>query len=145
MFKTWNELEIGTETGTIDFTITKSMVEDYYDIMDIGDGLFGDVDSVRQEIAPPELITKSAAQSLFFDYILSEIGRTVRAKQQFIFLKPVPVGSRLTATGRIAEKYERRGKQFVVFEATFLDEAGEPTVVDRRTNFILPADFEMQR
>jgi acyl dehydratase len=140
----WDELEIGTETGRVELTLTDEMIDEYLASMDSDHPWFtGDERASGGRTAPPDLVPKLAMTALFQDYIQRDIGPNIRAKQAFKFLAPVRPGMRVKAVGRLVEKYERRGKRFITLEALFTDEQGTPLVLDRRTQLVLSPDFQM--
>jgi acyl dehydratase len=142
----WDELQIGTETGRFEVTLTGAMIDDYLDSMDNDHPWFAGTSSpFGARAAPPDLVPKLAMTALFQDFIQREIGPNIRAKQAFKFFAPVHPGMRVQAVGRLVEKYERRGKRFVTLEAVFTDERGTPLVLDRRTQLVLSPDFKMQK
>ena len=52
----------------------------------------------------------------------------IHARQETEYLRPIPLGSRVRLVGRVAEKYEKRGRKYVVVEVTVLDEEGQPAM-----------------
>ena len=136
--------QIGTETGRMELVINDSDVDDYLRAMDMDASLYPR-DSPGRRIAPPELAPKLAMMTLIQDYCLRVIGNNIRAKQAFVCLKPVYVGTRIQAVGKLVDAYERRGKQFVTFEAVFTDEAGKQLVIDRRTQLVTGANFKLEK
>jgi len=44
----------------------------------------------------------------------------------------------------VAEKYEKRGRLFLVFEAIFKDESGKEVLRDRRTQLVLTEDVTIK-
>jgi hypothetical protein len=61
----------------------------------------------------------------------------IRAKQAYTYLEPVRTGLTYRAVGYVAEKYEKRGKLFIVFQVVFKDEDGKEVLRDRRTQLVL--------
>ena len=142
----WDDLQLGMETGRFELTVTGEMIDEYLASMDndhpwftAKEGPFGG------RTAPPDLVPKLAMTALFQEFIQRDIGPNIRAKQAFKFLAPVLVGTKVRAVGRLVEKYERRGKRFITLEALFTDEAGNPLVLDRRTQLVLSPEFKMQK
>lgn len=135
----FEDLPVGDETGHVDFVVTDQMIDDYVASLEITQGWFTTGPSpYGGRIAPPDMLPKLAMVELFQNYLHRVMGDNMRAKQAFKFFAPVRAGMRVKATGRLAGKYERRGKRFVTFEALFTDENGTPLVLDRRTQY-LPA------
>lgn len=137
----WDELSVGTQTGRVEFVVTDQMIDDYLAAMEIDHQWFTTSQSpYGGRIAPSDMVPKLAMTELFQDYIHRVMGPNMRAKQAFKFFGPVRPGMTIKAVGRLAEKYERRGKRFVTLEALFTDAAGTPLVLDRRTQYLPDPD-----
>jgi acyl dehydratase len=142
----WDELQIGTETGRFELTVTGEMIDEYLASMDNDHPWFtGAEGPFGGRAAPPDLVPKLAMTALFQQYIQRDLGPNIRAKQAFKFFAPVRPGMKVQAVGRLVEKYERRGKHFITLEALFTDEKGTPLVLDRRTQLVLSPDFQIQK
>ena len=84
-----------------------------------------------------------------FYYLLQNrftVGLMLHAKHESTYLEPPPLGERLKVTGRIVDRYVRRGRGFVVVESFTTAGASQP-IVRSRTTFLpldgqanLPAD-----
>ncbi|GAA4331623.1 hypothetical protein GCM10023144_20510 [Pigmentiphaga soli] len=136
----WEELAVGTETGRITLTVTAAAIDEYnaatgdthpwFAAGAAADSPYG------TRVAPPDMLPKLAMDALFQDFLGRVVGRNMRAKQEFSFHAPLPVGSVVTAVGHLVERYERRGKRFITLEGTFRDQDGRVVLVDRRTQYI---------
>jgi hypothetical protein len=58
---------------------------------------------------------------------------SIWAKSEHEFLKPMKVGSKVTISGRVVEKYEKRGRYYLVSEYETVDEKGEVLMRSRET------------
>lgn len=144
MAMTWDEVTVGAETGRADLLVTDAMIDEYLGAMDLDLSWFAaPTPPYAARIAPPDMVPKLCMNALFQDFLHREIGPNIRAKQAFSFYAPIPVGTRVRAVGRLVEKYERRGRRFVTFEALFTDEAGRKLVLDRRTQLVLGENFNI--
>jgi acyl dehydratase len=142
----WDELQIGTETGRFELTVTGEMIDEYLASMDNDHPWFTDAEGpAGGRTAPPDLVPKLAMTALFQTYIQRDLGPNIRAKQAFKFFAPVRPGMKVQAVGRLVEKYERRGKHFITLEALFTDDNGNPLVLDRRTQLVLSPNFQMKK
>ena len=65
-----------------------------------------------------------------------DVAHLVHGEQRFTFHRPVKAGDRITTEGRIIGINERRGMEFVTFELSAQDAAGEP-VSDATALFII--------
>ena len=60
----------------------------------------------------------------------------LHAKMEFEFLEPIRPGMRVRSHGRVIDKYERRGKPYMVTEFTTEDEDGTVLVRGRFTQML---------
>jgi hypothetical protein len=60
----------------------------------------------------------------------------LHAKMEFEFVEPIRPGMRARSRGRVVDKYERRGKPYMVTEFTTEDETGAVLVRGRFTQML---------
>ena len=135
-------LQIGEVVGEVAITITEAMVDAYAAAVGDFNPLFMQKDASGRRIAHPELLPKFAMDGLWMS--IFERMPNIRAKQAYTYLEPVQVGRTYRATGCVAEKYEKRGRPFVVFEAIFKDESGKEVLRDRRTQLVLTEEITIK-
>lgn len=135
-------LKIGHTVGEVVITITEAMVDAYADAVGDFNPLFMEKDGSGRRIAHPELLPKFAMEKLWMP--IFERMPNIRAKQAYTYLEPVRTGQTYHATGRLADRYEKRGRLFVVFEALFKDESGKEVLRDRRTQLVLTEDVTIK-
>jgi acyl dehydratase len=61
---------------------------------------------------------------------------SLHAKMDVEYLRPVFVGRKYREEGRLAEKYARRGRRYLVTEGRFLDDAGNEVLRYRHTRMV---------
>lgn len=141
----WQDIIIGTKTGAVEIEITNEMIAEHVATTELGanwNAGFATPDG--QMLAPPDLLPRIAMRRLFVEYMHSNVGKSLRAKQAYEFLKPVFAGMTIRGAGRIAGKYEKRGMRFVELEAVFTDADGTPVCIDRRTMMLRPDNFQLK-
>ena len=140
--KVAESLKVGDKVGEIEIEITEEMIDSYAAAIEDSDPFFMKRDLSGRRTAYPELLPKYAMKKLW-EEPLFDLMPNIRAKQAYTYFEPVKTGVTYRATGYVKEKYEKRGKQFIVFEATFIDEAGKEVLKDMRTQLILTEDFKI--
>jgi hypothetical protein len=97
-------------------------------------------DDADGKVAPPAYAAVYAlgAGSLSLLSAGIEPSRLIHAGQEFSWERPVRVGERLTARGRISEVTRKRSLQFVSAEVLVSDEAGAPVCRSLATILVLP-------
>lgn len=139
----WDTLQLGVVSGSIAVEIDDAMVDEFVDAMEIADDRFAAKPGARRQ-APSHAVPKIGLYPLYIDYLNAHIGDGVFAKQHFRFIEPIFVGDTISATGRLVEKYERRGKHYVVFEGEFKNAAGTPVLYERRTIMVVSPEFTIR-
>lgn len=128
-------LHVGDRIGEATITVTDAMVDTYAAAVGDLNPIFMDRDRLGRRMAHPELLPKYATDLLWVP--LFDRMPNIRAKQGYMFLAPVYTGETYAAVGFVADKYEKRGRLFVVFEATFTDTQNREVLRDRRTQLVL--------
>lgn len=141
----WDDLVLGMEIGRFEITVTDTLIDAYLVSMDLDYPCYlRPTPPFAMRIAPPDMLPKLAMNTLSEAFCNRAIGPNIRAKQSFRFFAPVRVGSMVRAVSTLVDKYERRSRCFVTFEALFVDADESKLVLDRRTQLVLPPDFAMK-
>jgi hypothetical protein len=106
----YDQLEIGEELGSYEYLLTQEMLDNFRASIDDPEGCF------------PTLAVKHDATALAMVYDDTTGG--VNAGNQVEFFNPPIPGKKIKVTGRVADKYMRRDKPYLVIEATAVDEDG---------------------
>lgn len=121
----WDGFETGEEIEPYEVHITPEMVSRYLAGTDLYHPWFIDASPYGKPIAPPTVIDRSMAQTLFSQvFHLGGRGPTLHARQESAFLAPIFVGQTYTISGTVSDKYERRGKRYVGLRAICSDAQG---------------------
>ena len=106
----YDQVEIGEELGSYEYLLTREMLDNFRASIDDPEGCF------------PTLAVKHDATALAMVYDDTTGG--VNAGNQVEFFNPPIPGKKIKVTGRVADKYMRRDKPYLVIEATAVDEDG---------------------
>ena len=90
-------------------------------------------DESGREIAPACVTDNDYVDLWISDFTTKE---AVHAKAEHRYLNPPTVGKRLEVTGRILDKYNRRGRDFLVLESETTDEDGVKLVESKNVLLI---------
>jgi hypothetical protein len=86
-------------------------------------------------LAPPTLMANQALHLRHSKYI---VHAGLHAKMEFEFVEPIRVGMRVRTRGKVIDRYERRGKPYMVTEYVTEDETGQVLVRGQFTQMIIP-------
>ena len=86
-------------------------------------------------MAHPTLMANQALSLRHSKYI---VHAGLHAKMEFNFLEPVRPGMRVQTRGRVIDKYERRGRQYMVTEYVTQDAQGTTLVRGQFTQMLIP-------
>jgi hypothetical protein len=106
----YDQVKIGEELGSYEYLLTQEMLDNFRASIDDPEGCF------------PTLAVKHDATALAMVYDDTTGG--VNAGNQVEFFNPPVPGKKIKVTGRVADKYMRRDKPYLVIEATAVDEDG---------------------
>ena len=85
--------------------------------------------------APPTLMANQALHLRHSKYI---VHAGLHARMEFNFLEPIRLGMRVRTRGKVIDKYERRGKPYMVTEYVTEDDSGRVLVRGQFTQMIIP-------
>ena len=109
-FKVWETIPLGDDLGSLDYVLTEQMVLDYRRVVD------------NPNAAYPTVAARHPANLFYRKY--ASIMRVPNMGHDAEYFNPPVGGKRITITGRIADKYIRRGNAYIIVEATAVDEDG---------------------
>jgi len=90
---------------------------------------------LAEGMAPPTLMANQALHLRHSTYI---VHAGLHAKMEFNFVEPILLGTRVRTRGKVVDKYERRGKPYMVTEYVTEDETGRVLVRGQFTQMIIP-------
>jgi hypothetical protein len=113
----WNSIQAGEDLGSLDYVMTAEMIADYRRVVD------------NPHAAYPTVAGRHPA-NLFYRKYRSQM-RVPNMGHDSEYHNPPIAGKRITVTARIADKYIRRERPYLVIEATATDEDGRLIEVSR--------------
>jgi len=136
-------LQVGQELGPWDTVFTEKDGRDYAASIDDENAWYLERSLSGQPVAHPAM-TAAFYFSLCQEAWLKVLGDAaqslvaIHAKAEHLYTNPVRIGKRLTVRGKVAEKYVRRDKYYVVVELWTVDEDGRDIVRSRDTLLLTP-------
>ncbi|MEX2220056.1 MAG: MaoC family dehydratase [Phycisphaerales bacterium] len=125
---TYDVLTVGEEFVSDTHLVTPEDIEAYAFAVDDQQPLGG-------AMANPTLMANQALHLRHGKYL---VHAGLHAKMAFEFLEPIRPGMRVRSRGRLLDKYERRGRQYMVTEFVTEDEAGTALVRGQFTQMLIP-------
>lgn len=112
----WDAYEVGAQTPEMRFTITPAIVEEYMAAVDADPSVYV-VDG--RQAAPPNVLAVYLLATVYRKY--PPIQGIILTDVSWRFHHPIwaDEDTEIVAVGEIAEKFEKRGKHFVRWTATF--------------------------
>ena len=92
-----------------------------------------ETDASGHEIAPACVTDSDYVPLWISDFTTKE---AVHAKAEHRYLNPPRVGKQMTVTGRFSDKYNRRGRDFLIMESETIDEDGNKIVESKNVLLI---------
>ena len=106
----WESIPDGDDLGSLDYVLTEKMVADYRRVVD------------NPNAAYPTVAARHPANLFYRKY--AKVMRVPNMGHDSEYFNPPVPGKRITITGRIADKYIRRGYTYLIVEATAVEEDG---------------------
>lgn len=113
----YDMIEVGEDLGSYDYVLTEQMVSDYRLVVG------------NPHAAYPTVAARHPA-NLFYRRYAGRM-RVPNMGQDSQYFHPPIAGKRIDVSATIADKYERRGRQYLVIEARAVDEDGRLVEVSR--------------
>ncbi|HWP47633.1 MAG TPA: MaoC/PaaZ C-terminal domain-containing protein [Candidatus Limnocylindrales bacterium] len=131
----YEEIEVGEDLGPYQHPLTKQLVQKYCAAIDSTYPWQILENSTPIPVVPPTLIG-----NLSFRLLETKFYRqpgTIHASQEMKFFRPIRLDRKLFSRGRMLDKYIKRGKRWVVYEAYFYHEDEQDLGYSRITE-VLP-------
>lgn len=109
--------EVGATLGPIEFTIDAGIAESYRELHGGDADWYRDAGGEVGPLVPPTVLALYLLPVLYQRY--PPLQGIVLTHQRFAFHHPLRAGEPVTASGRVLETYERRGRKFVRWSAEF--------------------------
>jgi acyl dehydratase len=132
---TYEALTVGEEFVSDTHLVTPEDIEAYAFAVDDHQDLFTDPSAAGGQVAHPTLMANQALHLRHTKYI---VHAGLHAKMEFNFIEPVRPGMRVHSRGRVIDKYEKRGRQYMVTEYVIEDERGTALVRGQFTQMLIP-------
>ena len=132
----YEALTVGEELDSDDFTIKPEDIDTFAYAVDDHNPWFLKDSPFGGPIAHPTLLGNQALLMRHNKYI---VPAGLHAKMQFEFVEPLRVGMRVRSYGKIIDKYEKRGRHYMVTEFETREEAtGKVLVRGQFTQMLFP-------
>jgi hypothetical protein len=113
----FHELPVGTDLGSVQYELSEDLVRRHLQATGQTEYPSGD----GERFAPVSILASDGirlAEERF------DIGESVHAGQRLEVVNLPIVGTQVTVKGRVSDKFEKGGRQFVVMELTSEDDRG---------------------
>jgi acyl dehydratase len=129
-------VQIGEEFMSDDFLVKPEDVETFAFAVDDHDPWYFEDSPFGGKIAHPVLLGN---QALMMRHSKYTIPAGLHAKMQFEFVEPIRPGMRVRTRGKVLDKYEKRGRHYMVTEFVTRDEeSGAVLTRGQFTQMIFP-------
>ncbi len=118
----YEAVEVGEEFGPMEHPLDDAAMDKYLKGSGNNNPWHRETSPYGPAIAPPAMLGNLTLRLMDTKYYLP-LG-TLHAKQELDFLNPVRLDRKLISRGKIADKYVRRGREWIIFDAEFSDDEG---------------------
>jgi acyl dehydratase len=132
----YNAVQVGEEVMSNDLVVKPEDLDTFAYAVDDHHPWFFENSPFGGPIAHPTLL---ANQALLMRHNKFVVDAGLHAAMQFEFIEPIRVGMRVRTRGKVIDKYERRGKHYMVTEfVTTEEDTGQTLVRGQFTQMIFP-------
>jgi len=132
----YNAVEVGEEVMSNDLVVKPEDLDTFAYAVDDHHPWFFENSPFGGPIAHPTLL---ANQALLMRHNKFVVDAGLHAAMQFEFIEPIRIGMRVRTRGKVIDKYERRGKHYMVTEfVTTEEDTGQTLVRGQFTQMIFP-------
>lgn len=131
----YEDFEVGRKFPPLRFTIEPEVIEQYLKICHGDRDYYLGRNEFGEPIAPASTLSVYQLPVLYQIYPPDQ--GIVLTHQRFTFHAPIRPNRPIVAEGEVTDKYERRGKRFVAWQATYRDEDGN-LIAETQNSFMLP-------
>lgn len=132
----YNAVQVGEEVMSNDLVVKPEDLDTFAYAVDDHHPWFFENSPFGGPIAHPTLL---ANQALLMRHNKFVVDAGLHAAMQFEFIEPIRVGIRVRTRGKVIDKYERRGKHYMVTEfVTTEEDTGQTLVRGQFTQMIFP-------
>ena len=124
--RAFHELPVGTDMGSIEYTLSEERVERH--LRATHQTPYPQTDG--EKLAPVSIL---ASDGIWLAEAQFDISESVHAGQRLEILNVPVVGSRVKVSGKVADKFEKGGRQFVVMDVVSEDDRGRVLARGRMT------------
>jgi len=122
----YEAIPVGMDLGTLEMTLDEETVKKRIELVQWqAKGL------AEKGFTPPGVTISHHARMKF--EALPEMRVSIWAKSEHEFLKPMKLGSKIFISGKVVDKYIKRGRNYLVTDLETVDEAGEVLLRSRET------------
>ena len=133
---TYERLEVGEEFVSDTYLVTPEEIETYAWAVDDHHPWFFGPSPFGGPIAHPTIAANQALRLRHSKYV---VPAGLHAKMQFEFVEPIRPGMRVQSRGRVIDKYERRGRPYMVTEYVTTSQDGAVLVRGQFTQMLFRA------
>lgn len=117
---------VGRHCGSHVYEVTPEIVAFYADALD-------DPNPIYERWAPP-LLHHSECYKTLGEWYLKKLFGNLHAQQDWELFAPIPVGARIRTVSTIVDRYDKRGRSYVVNETDVFDDVTHTLLVRGRTH-----------
>jgi acyl dehydratase len=121
-------------------TVTLQEIDEFCDAVPTNTSIYRDDEAAKAaglegRVAPPMMVRQYAHfQNVLTGFDGTIPGHSIHVSGSYEFLLPVMPGDTITTTGKVTDKFIKKGKKFLSFELISTNQRGEKVVVNHHTS-----------
>lgn len=127
------EAQVGEELGPIRYKVSEKLVKKSVELVDEPHPWYLSNSPFGGPIVPPLIIASDYIRAWSVKFFGEE---PIHTKAEHHYINPAKVGKELIVTGKVTDRYNKRGRDYLVFETVTKDEDGLEIVRSKNTLLI---------
>lgn len=134
--RTFDQIEIGEEFDPVEYRLTREMILKQAEAVEDYNPWYREDSPYGGPIALPTSTCRDYLP-LMLGWRYTFAGIAILAKHEAEFLNPARPDSRITVRGKVADKYIKRGRPYIVIECSSVDEEGRQITRTKHTVMVV--------
>jgi acyl dehydratase len=128
-------IRVGEELESRDHNVKPEDIDTFACDVDVNQAWLYEDSPFGGPIAHPTLLANQALLMRHNKYV---VDAGLHAQMQFEFVRPIRVGMRVRTRGKVIDKFEKRGRHYMVSEFVTTEDSGEVLMRGQFTQMIFP-------
>jgi len=131
----WENIEVGEEYGPVETAISDHDLKSYAYAVDDFHPWYMRNSPFGGRVVPPALLSTALFNLLYLTYD-PRLVRGLHAREELQLCRPIVLGQQVKLSARVADKFVKRGEQYIIVEGDAADDRGKTLIRTRQAEIL---------